>query len=141
MNKLIVTIDEQRSAESGVAVEDMVVTLGGIQAAMRLMVQHLGGRRHNQGRLPNWVKEQSVLRLVGVRPGSFVAELVLEPPSIGQGYQKDYSVQALDAFREWDGGHDSTLPDAVIRRLQDMAGALSDGTSVWVGAADDYQRG
>lgn len=107
---------------------------------MRHMVSHLGGYEQRPGRFPNWVYDQSDLRLVATSPGSFTAELSLHSPpedlfgSPGQG------PAALEALMKWDGTENSTLPGVVTDRLLAISSALPSGMRVWLGTDSDRHR-
>ena len=111
--QLYVTFEWPPAGEGGVPVDSLTSALQGIQTAMRIMVEHLGGRRTRIGRPPRWASEQSKLRLVTTKPGSFVALLDLEPQASERSYLNRYGERALDALIEWDGSEDSTLPKVV----------------------------
>ena len=81
MKQLCITFEGPRVREDGLTVDGFVAALEGIQDAMRMTVEHLGDREPGPGRPPNWVRNQSVLRLAATRNGSFVAELTLAPPA------------------------------------------------------------
>ncbi len=140
MKQLSVTFEGPRVAEDGVPVAALVAALEGIQDAMRLMVEHLGDRQRGPGQPPKWIRDQSRLRLAATRPGSFVAELVLEPPPDGRAYLDNFGPQALDTLQSWDGSEDSTLPKAVTDRLYTIPSALPDDTWLWLGGVDDRRR-
>lgn len=158
---LIVTLDGPQSGGDGVRADDFARVLTAVSKAMHLMVAHLGGRSSRSGRWPDWVKEQSQLKLAPTRPGSFVAELTLDAPdeSLDEGFELravrrravaediefldipsesgrrggGYGEQALGALREWNGNEYSTLPPAVTGCLYDAASHLSEGTQLWLG--------
>ena len=70
---LLVRFEGLNISEEGVSLDDLQKTLRHVQNAFRYMVRHLTGR--NQGRLPEWLRRESELRLTGTSPGSLVAEL------------------------------------------------------------------
>lgn len=134
-SSLIVTLDWPGTEESGVLVEDFLPVLSGVTKAVRLMVGHLGGRPTSRGRTPDWVRDQSRLRLSSTGQGSFVAELILDPP-LSQGKRQqlpNYGEEAISKLCSWDGHENSTLPPAVTRCLRDVASGLSDGSRLWLG--------
>ena len=140
-NQLLVTLDGPGIGESGVPVDEFTATLGGVQDALRLMVEHLGERKPGPGPRPKWVRDQSVLRLVTIRPGSLVAELTLQPPpEDGQLYLENYGERALDALRSWDGSEGSTLPKSVTEKLKTIPASLPDDVRVWLGDSDHLRR-
>ena len=114
-SSLIVTLDRPGTDESGVLVEDFQPVLDGVTRAVQLMVGHLGGRPPGPGRVPDWVRDQSRLRLSSTRPGSFVLELTLDPPPNRQLLLENFGEQAVSALCDWDGREDSTLPPVVTR--------------------------
>lgn len=129
---LIVTLDGPRSAD-GVRADDFARVLTAVSRAMRIMVADLGGRPPRAGRWPNWVEEQSRLKLAPTRPGSFVAELTLDTSAESWHWGDDYGERALAALSAWDGEEDSTLPPTVTECLYDAASHLSKGTDLWLG--------
>ena len=133
-NTLIVTLDGPGVEENGVFADDFARALTAVSKAMRLMVGHLGDRPQRPGRWPDWVEEQSRLKLAPIRPGSFVAELTLDDPPESWWPKRDYGEQALTALREWNGDEDSTLPLTVTDCLYDAASHLSRGTELWLGS-------
>ena len=139
MNRLFLTFEGPRVGEDGLPVDAFTQTLSGMQDAMLLMVEQLGGRRPGPGQPPRWVREQSRLQLTAVRPGSLVAELAMPPPD-GQLRLEDHTIQAFTAICNWDGGQDSTLPTAVTDRLYDMASALPEDVRLWLGNAETHRN-
>ncbi len=139
MNRLFLTFEGPRVGEDGLPVDAFTQTLTGMQDAMRLMVEHLGGRRPGPGQPPRWVREQSRLQLTAVRPGSLVAELAMPQPD-GQLTLEDHAFQALTAICNWDGSQVSTLPTAVTDRLYDMASALPENVRLWLGNAETHRK-
>lgn len=139
-NSLIVTLDGPGTDESGVLVEDSLPVLDGVIKAVQLMVGHLGGRPPGRGRVPDWVRDQSRLRLSSTRPGSFVAELTLDPPPNRELSLVNFGEQAVSALSGWDGREGSTLPPAVTRRLRGAASGLSDGSRLWLGSNSEPRR-
>ena len=123
MNRLYLTFEGQHVGESGLPVDAFAHALTGMQDAMRLMVEHLGGRQPGPGQPPRWVREQSNLQLTTVRPGSLVVELTVAAPD-RQLPLENYAEQAVKAIYGWDGSQDSTLPPAVTDRLCDIPSAL-----------------
>ncbi len=119
---------------------ELVTALDGIQDAVRLMVQHLGNREIGPGQPPKWVRDQSTLRLVEVRTGSLVADLVVEAPSDGQSYLDDFGDRAILALQEWDGMKASSLPESVEDTLRLTASRLSDGVRLWFGDNENPHR-
>ena len=110
-SSLVVTLDRLGSDESGVLVEDFLPVLDGVTKAVQLMVGHLGGRPPGRGRVPDWVRDQSRLRLSSTGRGSFVAGLTLDPPLRG-GMQlpfPNYGEQAVSALCGWDGREESDI--------------------------------
>ena len=139
MNRLFLTFEGPRVGEDGLPVDAFSQTLTGMQDAMRLMVEHVGGRQPGPGQPPRWVREQSRLQLTAVRPGSLVAELAMPQPD-GQLTLEDHAFQAFTAIYNWDGSQDSTLPTAVTDRLYDMASALPEDVRLWLGNAETHRK-
>ena len=140
MKQLSLTLEGPRVAEGGVPVAALITTLEGVQDAMRLMVEHLGEQQPKRGRPPKWIQEQSALRLVSTKPGSFVADLVLEKPRSVEVSHSDYGAQAFTALQKWDGSENSTLPRAVTARLYEIPSVLPHGVQIWLGDAEDPRR-
>ena len=88
---------------------------------------------------PKWIRDQSTLRLVEVRPGSFIADLEVESPPDGQSYLDDFGNRAIEALQEWEG-QASTLPEHVEDTLHSTAVKLSDGVRLWFGDRDNPHR-
>lgn len=138
-SSLIVTLERPGTDESGVLVEDFQPVLDGVTRAVQLMVGHLGGRPPGPGRVPDWVRDQSRLRITSTRTGSFVLELTLDPPPNrpAQLSLTNYGERAVRALCDWDGRDDSTLPPAVTRCLRGAASDLSDGLRLWLGSESE----
>ena len=139
MNRLYLTLERPHVGEAGLPVDAFIHTLTGMQDAMRLMVEHSGGRQPGPGQPSRWVRDQSSLQLTAVRPGSLVAELTLAPPDRQLPFE-DYAEQALTAICNWDGSQDSTLPTAVTDRLCDIPSARPMDVRLWLGSAETPRR-
>ena len=139
-NALFVTLDGPQISEGSVLLNEFLVTMQGVQEAMRLMVGYLGDRQPRPGQRPKWVREQSNLRLSATHVGSYVVELTLEPPLDRQRYLEDFGQQAFDALRNWDGSEDSTLPVEVTGRLYEIPHALPDDVSLWLGSNEKPRK-
>ena len=135
--KLTFSLSNENDSLLGGLVPDILTTLAGIQDAVRLMVQHLGDRDRGPGQPPKWIREQSTLRLIDTRFGSFTADLVVESPPDGQHYLDDFGNRAIQALNEWDGKGQSTLPKDVVDALHATAAKLSDGVQLWFGDAEN----
>ena len=140
LNQLTITLDGPGIGEYGVAVDDLAVALEGVQGALRLMVEHLGGRQPGPGRPPRWVRDQSTLRLTSTSTSSFAATLSLGRPPDGQAHLEDLGPQAIDALLNWDGCEDSTLPSTVTDKLYEMPAELPEGARLWLGSIDGRRR-
>ena len=140
VKQLTITLDGPGVGESVVAVDDLTAVLGGVQGALRLMVEHLGGRTPGPGRPPAWVREQSALQLTAIGTGSFVASLSLRGSSNGKVNPDDFGPRALDALLSWDGREESNLPEAVTDKLYDTSAGLSDGVRLWLGGIGRQRR-
>ena len=138
--QLYVTFEWPPAGEGGVPVDSLTSALQGIQTAMRIMVEHLGGRRTRIGRPPRWASEQGKLRLVTTKPGSFVALLDLEPQASERSYLNRYGERALDALIEWDGSEDSTLPKVVIDSLYSIPSNIPDDMRIWLGNEQNTRK-
>ncbi len=130
---LTLALSDPDDSRPGGLVPEILTALEGVQNAVRLMVQHLGERDRGPGKPPRWVRDQSTLRLVGVREGSLIADLVVEPPADSQSYMDDFGNQAIAALQEWNGEQSSILPKDVEDALHSTASRLSHGVSLWLG--------
>ena len=141
-NSLIVTLDKPGADESGVLVEDFQPVLEGVTRAVQLMVSHLGGRPPGPGRVPDWVRDQSRLRITAVRTGSLELELTLDPPPDRptQLPFERHGKQAVRALSDWDGREGSTLPPVVTDCLRGAASGLSDGCQLWLGSQSEPRK-
>ena len=137
---LLVTLDGPEIKETGVLAEDFERVLTGVRTAMRLLVEHLGGRTPGPGQPPAWVRDQSRLRLAPTRAGSFIAELSHEPPTNAQLPFENQGQAAMAALCDWDGSEGSTLPISVTGCLYELAGDLSNDTQLWLGTAVKPRR-
>ena len=140
MNQLYVTLEGQRVNDNGVPVDGFVAALEGVQDAMRLMVEHLAGQKRRPGRPPRWMREESMLRVVGTRRGSLVTELELDSPSGERGNSGGYGEQAFRALQRWDGEEDSGLPREVTDRLFAIPNKLPSDVRLWLGNEDSLRR-
>ena len=140
MTQLYLTFEGPRISKHGVPVDALVSALQGIQDALQLMVEHLANYQRKRGKPPKWIKDQSVLQLSATRPGSFVAELTLEPAAIGSEMSESYGERALYALQRWEGGYNSSLPEAVVDRLGKIPPALPRDVRLWLGDAEDFRR-
>ena len=137
-NRLTVRL-EGPGVEDGVPLDSFLKTLGGVQHAVRLAVEHLGGRKPGRGRQPRWVKTQSALRLVAVRPGSIVAELELATDD-RLAESGGYGPQAIETLLNLNGNAGKNLPEAVMDRLCDTASALPEDIKLLLGDGGDLRR-
>ena len=126
----ITVIFEGPAADAGVSVADLNETLKRLQTAIRMMALHLAGMEMH-GRPPEWLSQQTSLRLMTVFPGSFGASLALSPPppDVRGAGVVNYGAKALDAILESDGSAVSLLPDEVARSINDIGRSLS--SDVW----------
>ena len=138
--KLTFALSDPDDSRPGGLVPEVVTALDGIQDAVRLMVQHLGDREKGPGQPPKWIRDQSTLRLVEVRPGSFIADLEVEAPPDSQSYLDDFGNRAIEALQEWEGMQASTLPKDVEDTLHSTAAKLSDGVRLWFGDRGNPHR-
>lgn len=108
--------------QDGVPLHDLNETLKRVQDAVRLMTAHLAGVEV-RGRPPQWLRDQSSLRLMEVFPGSFGAALALAPSrDVSAGV--DFGAAALDAILNWPGDNWS-LPREVTDCLNAIGFNLS----------------
>ena len=138
--QLTFSLSDPDDKQPGGLVPEILTALAGIQDAVRLMVQHLGDRDRGPGQPPKWIRDQSTLRLVATRTGSFVADLIVEAPPDGQHYLDGFGNQAIQALNEWDGKGQSTLPKDVVDTLQATATKLSEGMQLWLGDAENPHK-
>jgi len=113
--------------------------LHGVQDAVRLLVQHLGGRDPGPGRPPQWVLNQSAIGVAAIRPGSLVADLVLSPPS-GQTELLDYGRQALETLLNWNQSEDAALPSQVEEKIIGITRTLPENMKLFLGTPDDTHQ-
>lgn len=132
-NRLRITLDGPDIGAEGIPLGEFIAAAEAVQDALRLMVQHLGSRPTDLGQPPRWVRDASSLRFMGISHGSFVADLMLEPPASPQGSLEDLGGKALEALLEWDGSQGSGLPHVVKDRLRQVHSSLRDGVQVWYG--------
>ena len=138
--RLTFALSDPDESRPGSLVPEILTALEGIQDAVRLMVQHLGDREKGPGQPPKWIRDQSTLRLVEMRPGSLIADLVVEAPPDGQSYLDDFGNRAIVALLEWNGMQASTLPKDVEDTLHSTAAKLSDGVRLWFGDRDNAHK-
>ena len=138
--QLTFSLSDSDDKQPGGLVPEILTALAGIQDAVRLMVQHLGDRDRGPGQPPKWIREQSTLRLIDTRFGSFTADLVVDSPPDGQHYLDDFGNRAIQALNEWDGKGQSTLPKDVVDTLHATAAKLSDGVKLWFGDAENPHK-
>ena len=140
VQRLTFALSDSDDSRPGGLVPEIVTALTGIQDAVRLMVQHLGDREKGPGQPPRWIRDQSTLRLVDIRPGSLIADLEVEAPTNGQPYLEDFGNRAIEALKEWDGSQASTLPKDVEDTLHSTAAKLSHGVRLSLGSIDNPHR-
>ena len=130
---ITITFEGKSVEEGGVSVDGLVNALRGLQDALRLMVEHLGGHQHGQGQPPKWVREQSRLAVRATRPGSLVAELELLPGP-AQGFpEEDIGGRALDVLLLENGEDNPQLPGFVLEKIETIPRSLPEGVEVWLG--------
>ena len=122
--KLNVTF-EGPDIHNGASIDDFQKTLNHVQTAVRRMVNHLSGKHSAQGRLSKAVKQQSALRIVGISPGSVVAELELAAPDDVH-HSDNYGQQAIHQILNWEGEDDDSLPKDVANELNAIGTNVSD---------------
>ena len=140
VQRLTFALSDPDDSRPGGLVSEIVTALTGIQDAVRLMVQHLGDREKGPGQPPRWIRDQSTLRLVDIRPGSLIADLEVEAPTNGQPYLEDFGNRAIETLNEWDGSQASTLPKDVEDTLHSTAAKLSHGVRLSLGSSDNPHR-
>ena len=97
-NTLHVAFDGPRVNEVGVTFADFYKTIQHLQTALRNMVIDLA---NISGRPPDWVRQESILRLRNTFPGSLGAELLLAPEPDSQGSLENYGQLAIDRIVSW----------------------------------------
>ena len=128
---------EGPNTADGVSLHDLNSTFRRVQDAVRQMASHLAGVEI-RGRPPEWLREQTSLRLLSVFPGSSGTTLAL-PPGRARHGGKDFGVDALEAIFEWSGEDDGALPSEVIASLTAIGAGLS--ADVHRVRLDDLQNG
>ena len=120
-NLLHITFDGPRIEQDGVSLDDFHKTVQHLQTALRHMVIHLAGV---QGRTPEWVRNESILRLKRPFPGSLGAELCLAPPHDSQRLLEDHGQIAIERIVRWEPDNSETtealpLPVTIaLRKIQ-----------------------
>ncbi len=138
---LIVTVVQSGNPElGGASMRDYLAVMGAIERAMRLMVEHLGGREPSRGQPPAWVQEQSQLQIIAQEPGSLVTEALPFPPVGTQLRLENHGEKAFAALRDWDGTDQSSLPTSVTEHLYDAADKLGDQAQFFIGDRDQPRR-
>ena len=74
------------------------------------------------------------MQLAATRQGSFVAELTPGSSEMSESYGE----RALYALQRWEGGYNSSLPEAVVDRR--YSPALPRDVRLWLGDAEDFRR-
>ena len=138
--RLTFSLFDSNDGSPGGLVPEILTALTGIQDAVRLMVQHLGDRDRGPGQPARWIRDQSTLRLVEMRPGSFIADLILEAPPDGQHYLDNFGSKAIEALQAWNGKRNSELPSDVEDTLHGTAARLSEGVQLWFGNRENPRR-
>ena len=114
-SKLNVTF-EGPDIHNGTSLDDFQKTLDHVQTALRRMIQHLRGE--GSSRLLKSAKQMGSLRIVGISPGSVVAELELPTPQHDQVGSEKHGQRAIDEILSWEGEDDDSLPQDVAEELQ-----------------------
>ena len=113
--KLNVTF-EGPDLQEGASLDDFQETLNHVQNAVRRMIQHLRG--DESSRLLKSAKQMGSLRIVGITPGSVVAELELPQANDEQANGEKLGERAIDEILSWEGEDDDSLPKDVAEELQ-----------------------
>ena len=124
-SKLNVTF-EGPDIQKGASLDDFQKTLNHVQNAVRRMVNHLSGNQSNRGRPSEAVRQQSSLRIVGISPGSVVAQLELPASDHLTDHSQNYGQQAILQILSWEGEGDDSLPRDVAKELQAIGTNVSD---------------
>lgn len=128
-DRLDITFEGPRVDEAGVPMSDLRAVVEHTEAALRAMLLHMAGSSEGRGRPPEWVRQQSSLRLIGTSPGSLRANFLLAPAAKGQA-PVNTGQEALDAILGSQGPADPSLPDPVRGHLGRIGTGLSDDVSV-----------
>ena len=126
-SKLNVTF-EGPDIHKGASLDDFQKTLNHVQTAVRRMIQHLRGEE--SGRLLKSAKQMGSLRIVGISPGSVVAELELPTHQDGQFGSEKHGQRAIDEILRWEGEDDDSLPQDVANELQAIGVNVSDDVDI-----------
>lgn len=127
-------------SQEGADLNDFLRVLGGISKAVRLMVEHLGGRETNRVQTPAWVREQSLLQIAPLQSGSLAASVSLAHPNGGQLRVEGFGPRAIEALLNWDGSENSTLPEQVTDCLFEATAGLGISTRVYLGSREQPKR-
>jgi hypothetical protein len=139
-NGLLVTVEESGDpTQGGASLEDFLRALEGVSRAMRLMVEHLGGREITRGQPPAWVREQSQLQIATLKDGSLAAELNHAPPPGKQLRIENLGPRAFKALKEWDGTEDSSLPKQVTECLYEAGSGLGGSARLYLGNRTNHK--
>ena len=137
VERLTFALSDPDDSRPGSLVPEILTALEGVQDAVRLLVQHLGDREKGPGQPPKWIRDQSTLRLVEMRPGSLIVDLVVEAPPDGQAYLDDFGNRAIVALPPRD---DRGFHSAEFDTLHLTASKLSDGVGLWFGDRENPHR-
>ena len=108
--RIAITFEGPGVDERGVPVDDLQRALGHVQRALELTVRHLAGL-HVVDPLPESLKAQCELRVVGIYRGSLTVELELKSEGALPSDSDDLGAQALDAVLDWcSGGAQGATP-------------------------------
>ena len=128
-DRLDITFEGPRVGEAGVPMSDLRAVVKHTEAALRAMLLHMEEESAGwRGRPPEWVRQQSSLRLIGTSPGSLRVNFLLAPAAKGQTIINT-GQGALDAILQSQGPADPSLPDPVRRHLGKIGRGLSDEVS------------
>ena len=135
-DRLDITFEGPHVDEAGVPVSDFRAVVEHTEAALRAMLLHMAGSAGGRGRPPEWVRQQSSLRLIGTSPGSLRASFLLVPATKEQALI-NIGQEALGNILGSQGPADPALPDPVRGHLGRIGTDLSDEVSgVLLGGAN-----
>ena len=98
--RIALTFEGPDVNERGVPLDDLQRALGHIQRALELTVRHLAGL-HEADPLPEPLKAQCELRVVGIYRGSLTVELELKSEAAPSPDSEDLGARALNAVLDW----------------------------------------
>ena len=139
-NRLTITFDGPEIRDHGVPADCVADTLAGIQEALARLTAHLARAESPEkaaSQPDGLVRDQSVLKLKAIRPGSLVLEMERAPTGA---YFHDFGSEALRQLLHSDGTENSGLPPAVTDSLFKVRKGLPERVRVFLGDDDGNRR-